>query len=73
MNQTGHNRVTLGCDNEPALEALAREIAQARQEGSQIVPERPPVGESQSNGIIARAVVLVAGQARTSAIRARVP
>ena len=62
IDQLGHNRVTLRCDNEPAIEALAREIAQARQEG---VPERPPVGESQSNGIIERAVGLVSGQART--------
>ena len=45
-------RVTLRCDSEPAIEALARQIAHARQEGSQTVPERPPVGESQSNGII---------------------
>ena len=29
------------------------------------MPERPPVGGSQSNGIIERAVGLVAGQART--------
>ena len=29
------------------------------------MPERPPVGESQSNGIIERAVGLVADQART--------
>ena len=29
------------------------------------MPERPPVGESQSNGIIERTVGLVAGQART--------
>ena len=29
------------------------------------MPERPPVGESQSNGIIKRAVGLVASQART--------
>ena len=29
------------------------------------MPERPPTGESQSNGIIERAVGLVAGQART--------
>ena len=42
-----------------------REIAQARQEGSWIVMERSPVGESQSSGIIERAVGLVAGQART--------
>ena len=65
IDQHGHNRVTLRCDNEPAIEALAREIGQARQEGSQTVPESPPVGESQSNGIIERAVRLVAGQART--------
>ena len=65
IDQLGHKRVTLRCDNEPAIEALAREMAQARQEGSQTVPERPPVGESQSSGIIERAVGLVAGQART--------
>ena len=47
IDQLGHNRVALRCDNEPAIQALAREIAQARQEGSQTVPERPPVGESQ--------------------------
>ena len=41
------------------------EIVQARQDGSSTVPERPPVGESQSNGIIERAVGLVASQART--------
>ena len=62
IDQLGHNRVALRCDNEPAIEAQAKEIAQARQEGSQTVPERPPVGESQSNGIIERAVGLVAGQ-----------
>ena len=65
MDQLGHNRVTLRCDNEPAIEALAREIAQACQGESQTVPERPPVGESQSNGIIERAVGFVARQART--------
>ena len=57
--------VTLRRDNEPPIEALARQIAQARQEGGQTVPERPPVRESQSNGVIERAVGLVAGQVRT--------
>ena len=47
------------------IEALPKEVAQARQERSQPVPERPPLGESQSNGITERAVVVVAGQART--------
>ena len=45
--------------------SLAREIAQARQEGSQTVPERLQVVTSQSNGVTERAVGLVAGQART--------
>ena len=55
IDQLGHNRVTLRCDNEPAIEALAREIGQARQEGSKTV----------ANGVIERAVGLVAVQART--------
>ena len=54
----GRRRGTLRCDNEPAIEALPREIARARQEGSLTVPERPP-------GIIERMAGLVAGQART--------
>ena len=65
IDQLGHDRVTLRCDNEPAIEALAREIAQTRQDGSQNVQERPPVGRSKSNGIINRAVGLAAGQARS--------
>ena len=65
IDQLLHNKVALKCDSEPAIEALAREIAHARREGSQTVPERPPVEESQSNGIIERAVGLVAGQAIT--------
>ena len=71
IDKLGHNRVALRCDTEPAIEALAREIAQARQEGSQTVPERPPAGESQSNGIIERAVGLKA--ALEHRIGARVP
>ena len=31
IDQLGHNRVTLRCENEPSIEALAREIGQARQ------------------------------------------
>ena len=46
IDQLGHNTVTLRCDNEPATEAVAREIAQARQKGSQTAPERPPVTAS---------------------------
>ena len=65
IDQLGHNTVTLRCDNELAIETVALEIAQARQKGSQTVPERPPVGDNQFNGVIERAVGLVAGQART--------
>ena len=36
IDQLGHNRVTLSCDNEPAIEALASEIAQG---GSQTLSE----------------------------------
>ena len=61
IDQLVHNRVTLRCDNEPVIEALAREIAQA----CQTVLERSTVGECQSTAIIGRAVRLVAGQART--------
>ena len=43
IDQLGHNRVTFRCDNEPATEALARELAQGRQEGSQVL-ERQPAG-----------------------------
>ena len=51
IDQLGHNKVTLRCDNEPAIEELAREIAQARQEGSQTVRDHPwekvtPMGSS---------------------------
>ena len=73
VDHLGHNRVTLRCDNEAAIEALAREIVQARQEGSQTVPERPPVGESQSNGIIERAVVRTLKAALEHRIGTRVP
>ena len=64
IDKLGHDRVTLICDSELATGALARELAQSRQYGRQIVPERPPVGESQSCGIIERAVGVVASQAR---------
>ena len=61
IDQLGHNRVTLRCGTEPAIEALARENRTSP-------PRRKPDcsrEESQSNGIIERAVGLVAGQDRT--------
>ena len=54
IDQLEHNRVQkLRCDNEPAIEPLAEEIAQARQEGSRLCQR-----EHQWVG-------LVAGQATT--------
>ena len=64
-DQLGHNRVTLRCDNEPAIVALAGEVPQARQEGSQTVPENHQWRKASPIWIIERAVGLVAGQART--------
>ena len=64
IDKLGHNRVTFRCDNESAIEALARELAQGRQEGSQVL-KRQPAGASHSNWLIERAVGLVAGQTRT--------
>ena len=40
-DQLGHSQVTLRCDNERALEALTREIAQARQDGSRTSGREP--------------------------------
>ena len=60
IDQLGHNRVALRCDNEPAIEALAREIGKHAKKGARLFQR-----DSQSNGVIERAVGLVAGQART--------
>ena len=46
IDQLGHNRVTLRCDNEPAIEALAREIGQARQGGCRQWEKASPMGSS---------------------------
>ena len=40
IDQRGHISAALRRDTEPAIEALVRDTAQARQEGSQTVPER---------------------------------
>ena len=45
-----YNKITLRCDNEPAIEALAREIAQVRQEGSQTVPVKHQCGRASPMG-----------------------
>ena len=65
IDQLGHNRVTLRCDSEAGGWGMGEGNRKSSPRGSQTVPERPPVGEGQSNGIIERAAGLVAGQART--------
>ena len=50
IDQLGHNGVTHRSDNEPAIEALTREIAEARQEGSQTVPEKSQVENGNPTG-----------------------
>ena len=61
IDQLGHNRVTLRCDSEPAIEALAREIGTSPPRRESDCARETTSGESQSNGIIER----VAGPART--------
>ena len=64
--QLGHNRVALRCDKDQRLRRWEGKLHKLdKREARLTVPERPPVGESQSNGIILRAVGLVASQART--------
>ena len=45
------------CDGEPAVEALREEVMNRMGEGA--VPQNPPVGESQSNGVIENGVKLL--------------
>ena len=65
IDQLGHNRVTLRCDKEPAIEAGGRDCTRPARRESDRPGETTSWGEGQSNGIIERAVGLVAGQART--------
>ena len=63
-------------DQEPAMRALIGEVARRRAAdgGGRCVVEHSPVGESQSNGVIERAVKSVEGQVRVAklALEARV-
>ena len=45
----GSQTVTVKCDNEPAILALAQEIRRLRREGSITIFEHPEEGEKQSN------------------------
>ena len=50
------------CDGEPAVEALREDLMNRLGEGA--VPQTPPVGESQSNGVVENGVKHVKGMIR---------
>ena len=65
LNSLGSQKVTLKCDNEPAILALAQEIRGLRREGSITIFEHPEEGEKQSNHLAEGSVNIVKGLIRT--------
>eukprot|EP00973_Karenia_brevis_P075571 10498545-Karenia_brevis.AAC.1 len=79
LNLLGYQRYAIKCDQEPALVEIQRDVRkemrkeiqesarEAREDGEevQIMTENSPVGESQANGKIERAIQSVQGQIRT--------
>ena len=61
----GSQTVTLKCDNEPAILALAQEIRRLRREDSITIFERTEEGEKQSNHLAKGSVNIVKGLIRT--------
>ena len=59
----GYRKIILKSDQEPAIVALKDSVSAAT--GIEVIPEESPVGESQSNGRVERAVRTVKGQIRT--------
>ena len=64
IDQLGHNRVTLRCDDEPAIEALVGEIHKLVKREARPSQRETTSGRKPVQWIIGRAVGLVAGQAR---------
>ena len=66
LKQCGAEETTiiLKTDQEPAIEALVKDIVAARGQALTIV-EKSPVGSSGSNGVVERAVQGIEGQMRT--------
>ena len=57
LKQIGHSKFIFKTDNEPALLDLKDVVVKRmRQDGFEVIPEHPPVGESQSNGVVERSV-----------------
>ena len=66
LEYLGYPKIVLKCDQEPAMLDLWNAVAKAcKQTGVEILPEHSPVGESQSNGVIERAIQEVEGVVRT--------
>jgi hypothetical protein len=54
LAKLGHRKVVLRSDQEPAMLDLIAGVIEARQDPT--IPQNSPVGESQSNGLVERAV-----------------
>ena len=65
MDSLGSAKVTLKCDNEEAIVALAIEARRMRREGSVTILEHPEEYESQSNHLAESGVNVVKGLIRT--------
>ena len=63
IKRLGHRRMLFKSDQEPSILALKEAVTEVM--GIEVIPEESPVGESQSNGNIERAVRTVKGQIRT--------
>ena len=59
----GHNRLILKTDQEPAMVALQECVKAAS--NSEIILRNSPVGESQSNGVVEKAIRDIEDQVRT--------
>ena len=59
----GRTDVVLRCDQEDAIRALRRGVAEARIHST--IPEDAPVGEHQANGDVESAIGVIGGQVRT--------
>ena len=65
LDWLGSQTVTLKCDNEPAILALAQEIRRLRREDSITIFKHPEEGEKQSNHLAEGSVNIVKGLLRT--------
>ena len=66
IEQLGHSKFILKSDQEPSiLDLRADIISRCKDQGISIIPENSPTGESQSNGVIERAIQDVEGMVRT--------